>query len=81
MSDTPVAIREGRLRWAYQRLYPGVQAGLWYVAASLTSAVAVGLEPATDRGLSDLHFEFRGGKELEPRPPDARTRREDHPSQ
>lgn len=81
MNHTPVAIREGRLWWVYQRLYPGIQAGLWYVAASLTSAVGVGRESGTERVLSDLHFVFRGGEGSELRPPDARTRREDQPSQ
>ena len=80
MSDTPFAVREGSLRSDYQHLYPGVQAGVWYIAASLTSAVRVGQQPAipgSGRVLSDLHFEFRGGDEVGLRPPDARTRTED----
>ena len=77
MSDTPFAVREGSLRSAYQPLYRGVQAGVWYIAASLTSAVGVGQERGSRRVLSDLHFEFRGRDEFGLRPPDARTRRED----
>jgi hypothetical protein len=80
MSDTPFAVREGSLRSEYQHLYPGIQAGVWYIAASLTSVVGVGQEPATrgsGRVLSDLHFEFRGGDEFGIRPVDARTRTED----
>ena len=78
VSNTPV--REGSLRSDYQHLYPGIQAGVWYIAASLTSAVGVGQEPAisgSGRVLSDLHFEFKGGDEFGLRLPDARTRTED----
>jgi len=80
VSDTPFAVREGSLRSDYQHLYPGVQAGVCYIAASLTSAVRVGQQPAipgSGRVLSDLHFEFRGGGEVDLRPADARTRTED----
>jgi len=82
VSDTPV--REGSLRSAYQQLYPGIQAEVWYVAASLTSAVGRSRsrrDVTPGRVLPDLHFEFRGGDELDLRPPDARTRCEDQPSQ
>ncbi len=80
MSDTSFAVREGSLRSDYQHLYPGIQAGVWYIAASLTSVVGVGQEPATrgsGRVLSDLHFEFEGGGEFGLRPVDARPRTED----
>ncbi len=80
MSDTPFAVREGSLRSEYQHLYPGIQAGVWYIAASLTFVVGVGQEPATrgsGRVLSDLHFEFKGGDEFRLRPMDGRTRTED----
>lgn len=77
MSDTPFAVREGSLRSDHQHLYPGIQAGVWYIAASLTSAVGVGQERGSGRVLSDLHFEFKGGNEFGLRPADARTRTED----
>jgi hypothetical protein len=80
VSDTPFAVREGSLRSDYRHLYPGVQAGVWYIAASLTSAVGVGQEPlrrGSGRVLSGLHFEFKGGDEFGLRPADARTRTED----
>jgi hypothetical protein len=80
MSDTPFAVREGSLRSDYQHLYPGIQAGVWYIVATLTSAVGVGQEPATrgaGRVLSDLHFQFRGGDEAGLRPRAARTGTED----
>ena len=82
MNHTPV--REGSLRSAYQPLYPGIRAEVWYVAGSLASVVGRGRsrrDSIPGRVLSDLHFEFRGGEELEPRAPDARTRSEDQPSQ
>ena len=75
--DTPIAVREGSLQSDYQQLYPGIQAGVWYIAASLTSAVGVGQERGSGRVLSDLQFEFRGGDEFGVRPLDARTRAED----
>jgi len=84
MSDTPGVIREARLRSAYQHLYLSMEAEVWYVAASLPVGEGTEWEPAgpgSERPLSDLHFEFRGGDELEPRPPDARTRREDQRTQ
>ena len=80
MSDTAFAVREGSLRSGYQHLYPGIPAGVWYIAASLTSAVAVWQEAAigsSGRVLSDLHFEFKGGDEVGLRPADVRTRTED----
>ena len=77
VSDTSFAVREGSLRPDYQHLYPGVQAGVWYIAASLTSAVSIGQERGSGRVLSDLHFEFRGGDEFHLRPPDVRSRTED----
>ena len=77
VSDTSIAVREGSLRSEYQHLYPGIQAGVWYIAASLTSAVGVGQERGSGRVLSDLHFEFKGGDEFGLRPVDARTRTED----
>ena len=77
MGDTPFAVREGSLRSEYQHLYLGIQAGVWYIAASLTSAVAVGQERGCGRVPSDLHFEFKGGAEFGLRPADAHTRTED----
>ena len=77
VSDTPFAVREGSLRSDYQHLYPGIQAGVWYIAASLTSAVGVGQERGSGRVLSDLHFEFKGGDQVGLRPADVRTRTED----
>jgi len=84
VNDTPGAIREGSLRSAYQQLYPGIRAEVWYVAGSLASVVGRSRsrrDVTPGRVLSDLHFEFRGGEEPEPRPPGARTRSEDQPSE
>jgi hypothetical protein len=73
----PFAVREGSLRSDYQHLYSGIQAGVWYIATSLTSAVGVGQERGSGRVPSDLHFEFRGGDWFHLRPADVRTRTED----
>jgi hypothetical protein len=84
MSDSPGVIREARLRSAYQHLYLSMEAEVWYVAASFPVGEGAEWEPAgpgSGRALSDLHFDFRRGEGLEPRPRDARTRREDQPSQ
>ena len=84
MSGTPGVIREARLRSAYQHLYLSMEAEVWYVAASFPVGEAPEWQPAehgSERSLADLHFDFRRGEGLEPRPQDARTRREDQPSE
>lgn len=60
--------REARLRPGYADLYPGLQAGIWYVAAELVPRVLrhrLQGRPTwefTRRILIDEHFEFRGGR-------------------
>lgn len=60
--------REARLRPEYARLYPGISAGEWQPAATLTDRVlahhllyALHAGPPTRR-LLEKHFEFRGGE-------------------
>ena len=59
--------REARLRSGYADVYPGIQSGVWYVAAELVPLVLrhrLEVRPTwefTRRILIDEHFEFRGG--------------------
>jgi hypothetical protein len=65
--DTPV--RLARLRREFASLYPGLDAGSWYPAASVAAFFRAWLmrhpdrNPGTGplRGLDTTHFEFRGG--------------------
>ena len=64
-SDTPR--REARLKSEYAALYPDVEAGVWYTAATLAEHLLsrfLGQERASrslpERILDDHHFEFRG---------------------
>jgi hypothetical protein len=69
MADTVLlGTREARLRPEWTDLYPGIQPGIWTVAASLLPLVLRhrvlnegGWEFAR-RILEDDHFEFRGGR-------------------
>jgi hypothetical protein len=60
--------REARLRPEWADLYPGVEAGVWHVAAELVPLVLrhrLQHRPSwefTRRILLDEHFEFRGGR-------------------
>jgi len=64
-SDTP--LREARLKPEYAELYPDVEAGVWYTAATLAEHLLshfLRQERASrslpERLLDDHHFEFRG---------------------
>jgi hypothetical protein len=74
-----MAVREARLRPEFADRYPGMQPGMWYLAATVASAVRH--DETAPRGelrpLPDPHFEFRGG--VPSRPRDARTRSSDRP--
>jgi hypothetical protein len=60
-------VREARLRPEFADLYPGVEPGVWYTAATLAEHLLgrmVRQEDAEatvpERILDDTHFEFRG---------------------
>jgi hypothetical protein len=63
-----MAVREARLRAEWADLYPGVEPGVWHVAAELVPLVLRHRLQAgrgwefTRRILLDDHFEFRGGR-------------------
>ena len=64
-TDTPV--RQARLKPEYAELYPDVDPGVWYTAATLAEHLLARFlrqERATrslpERILDDHHFEFRG---------------------
>jgi hypothetical protein len=63
-----MAVREARLRAEWAHLYPGLEAGVWMVAAQLVPLVLrYRLQEQTtweftQRILLDDHFEFRGGR-------------------
>jgi hypothetical protein len=63
------AVREARLRPEHADRYPGIEAGIWFTAATLAEHLQVRrardgeVEPAGGpRQLSGQHFEFRGGE-------------------
>lgn len=65
MTDTP--LREARLKPEYAELYPGVEPGVWYTAATLAEHLLrrflrqEGSERSLpERILDEHHFEFRG---------------------
>lgn len=72
-----MAVREARLRPEFADHYPAMQAGMWYLAATVASAVRH--DETAPRGelrpLPDSHFEFRGA--VPSRPRGARTRSSD----
>ena len=63
-----MALREARLRPEWAHVYPGLEAGVWMVAAQLVPLVLrhrLHDQPTwefTRRILVDEHFEFRGGR-------------------
>lgn len=63
-----MAVREARLRPEWTHLYPGLEAGVWTVAAELVPLVLrhrLQGQPSwefTRRILVNEHFEFRGGR-------------------
>jgi hypothetical protein len=62
-----MAVREARLRPEWAHLYPGLEVGVWNVAAQLVPLVLrhrLQDQPTWEfarRILVDEHFEFRGG--------------------
>jgi hypothetical protein len=69
-TDTP--LREARLKPEFAELYPGVESGVWYTAATLAEHLLTrflrGDTPdrsLPERILDDGHFEFRGEGGLE----------------
>lgn len=60
-------IREARLRPEFADLYPGLEPGQWYAAATVAEFLLVraqtlhGPDEPPLRTLSTEHFEFRGG--------------------
>lgn len=79
------ALRQARLRPQFARLYPGIPAGVWEVAANVAERLQrrqewTGSQPGTGvRPLSDEHFEFRGGTRMGPPRADRRSRWSDLP--
>ncbi len=59
-SRTHSPVREARLRPAFAAEYPGLVPGLWYIAATVASALRASRDPHGSR-LNDEHFDFRGG--------------------
>jgi hypothetical protein len=64
-TDTP--LREARLKPEYAELYPGVEPGVWYTAATLAGHLLSrflrqerAARSLPERILDDHHFEFRG---------------------
>ena len=62
-------VREARLRPDHADLYPGIEPGVWFIAATLAehldlrrSRVGEDEPPSGLRTLSSEHFEFRGGE-------------------
>lgn len=66
----PPALREARLRPEFVGLYPGIQPGVWFTAATLADHIIARLLREGNANLALLprvldpdHFEFRGGEE------------------
>jgi hypothetical protein len=63
-----MAVREARLRSEWSHLYPGLEPGVWVLAAQLVPLVLrhrLQDQPTwefTERIMVDEHFEFRGGR-------------------
>jgi hypothetical protein len=73
--DPAETVREARLRPEFASLYPWMFPGVWYLAASVSSAARdyEDGQAESERRLSPEHFEFRGA--IRPRPPGPRTSR------
>jgi hypothetical protein len=66
---TDRSVREARLRPEYADQYPGIEPGVWFIAATLAEHLdlrrARGSKdepPSGPRTVSGDHFEFRGGE-------------------
>ena len=65
--------RQARLRPEYGELYPGLQPGVWFLAASVSEMLIArartrrATHDYVQRSLNPRHFEFRGGANGEPR--------------
>jgi hypothetical protein len=65
---TDSGVREARLRPEHAGLYPGIEPGVWFTAATLAEhldrrcARGEGNGGTGPRVLSPDHFEFRGGE-------------------
>jgi hypothetical protein len=66
---TERSVREARLLPDHADGYPGIEPGVWFIAATLAehldlrrSRVGEGEPPTGRRTLSGDHFEFRGGE-------------------
>ena len=68
-------VREARLKPEFASVYPYIRPGVWYLAASVVSAIWLDGARGAGERLSDEHFEFRGP--AEERPAGARTRLSD----
>ena len=66
---TQRSVREARLRPDFADQYPGIEPGVWFIAATLAEHLHLrrareseGEPPSGPRTLSADHFEFRGGE-------------------
>jgi hypothetical protein len=66
---TDPKVREARLHPDHAELYPGIQPGVWFIAATLAEHLDLRRErgseghlPSGPRALSADHFDFRGGE-------------------
>lgn len=62
-------VREARLRAEFADLYPGIEPGVWFTAATLADHLTARLiregkanMALVPRTLDPAHFEFRGGE-------------------
>ena len=68
MTSPAPAVREARLRPEYADLYPGIDPGVWFTAATLAEHLDLRRTRAGEadaggpRTLPPEHFEFRGGE-------------------
>jgi hypothetical protein len=67
--STSPSIREARLRAEFAELYPGIEPGVWFTAATLADHMIARLLrqgnanlALVPRTLNPDHFEFRGGE-------------------
>jgi hypothetical protein len=69
MQPVDRSVREARLRPDHADEYPGIEPGVWFIAATLAEHLDLrrareseGEPPSGPRMLSGDHFEFRGGE-------------------
>jgi hypothetical protein len=72
MTGSP-PVREARLRPEFAELYPGIEADVWYTAATIAEHMLVRLvhqvaRELPPRVLDPRHFDFRGSDSLPPGP-------------